>query len=161
MNTSSGVIVAAALALAACGGSPAPQVVERARAAMGSELRLTAYTTDPAGAGAAFDAVFSEFDRLDGLMSVWREGSDILRVNAAAGERPIVVSPEVREVLHAARQISEWTHGKFDVTFGAFADVWKFDAQNQDNTVPDDATIRARLPLIDYRRIEIDDGAGT
>ena len=77
-------------------------------------------------------------------MSVWREGSDVLRINAAAGERPVAVSPEVREVLHAARRISEWTNGKFDVTFGALADVWKFDAQNQDNTVPDEASIRAR-----------------
>jgi thiamine biosynthesis lipoprotein len=127
---------------------------------MGSELRLTAWTADEAAATPAFDAVFTEFDRLDALMSVWRVGSDVLRINAAAGERAVPVSAEVREALHAARTISEWTGGKFDVTFGALADVWKFD-HDQDNTVPDPAAIRSRLALIDYRQIVIDDHAGT
>ena len=105
--------------------------------------------------------MFAEFDRLDALMSVWRAGSDVLRMNAAAGERAVPVSPDVREALRTARQISEWTGGKFDVTFGALADVWKFD-HDQDNTIPDARRrFRARLPLIDYRQIEIDDDAGT
>jgi thiamine biosynthesis lipoprotein len=39
--------------------------------------------------------------------------------------------------------------------------VWKFDAQDQDNSIPDEAMVRARLPLVDYRRIELDEGAGT
>src|SRR5438105_532367 len=83
----------------------------------------SAFAPDETAARAAFDAVFAEFDRLDALMSVWREGSDVLRINAAAGDRAVAVSPEVREVLHAARQISEWTGGKFDVTFGPLADI--------------------------------------
>ena len=149
----------------ACGGgSPgaAPsRVVQRAGTAMGSELRLTAYAVDDAAAQRAFDAVFGEFERLDALLSVWRPGSDVLRVNAAAGDRPVPVSSDTRAVLRAARQVSDWTAGKFDVTFGPLAEVWKFDAQDQDNSIPDDAHIRARLPLIDYRKVEIDDEAGT
>ena len=65
---------------------------------MGSELRLTAWTADEVAALAAFDAVFAEFERLDALMSVWRPGSDVLRVNAAAGDRPVALQPEVIEV---------------------------------------------------------------
>ena len=42
---------------------------------MGSELHLSAWVTDDASARAAFAAVFAEFDRLDALLSVWREGS--------------------------------------------------------------------------------------
>ena len=96
-----------------------PHLVERAGVAMGSELRLTAWTADEAAARSSFDAVFKEFDRLDALMSVWRAGSDVLRINAAAGEHAVPVSADVREALRTARQISEWTGGKFDVTFGA------------------------------------------
>jgi thiamine biosynthesis lipoprotein len=127
---------------------------------MGSDLRLTAWTSDGAGALTAFDAVFAEFDRLDALMSVWRDGSDIQKVNAAAGDQPVRVDPDVRDVLHTAREISEWTGGKFDVTFSALSDLWKFD-HDQDNTIPDPEAVRRRLPLIDYRAIEIDDQAGT
>ncbi len=93
-------------------------------------------------------------------MSVWRPSSDVVRINQAAGQRAVAVDPDVRDVLRIAKQVSEWTGGTFDVTFGALTDVWKFD-QDQDNTVPSEEAIRARLPLIDYRQIEIDDRAGT
>jgi thiamine biosynthesis lipoprotein len=93
-------------------------------------------------------------------MSVWRPDSDVLRINAAAGDRAVAVAPEVREILHIAKQVSEWTDGTFDVTFGALADIWKFD-HDQDNSIPDQAAIAKRLPLVDYRAIEIDDRAGT
>ena len=76
---------------------------------MGSDLRLTAWTADDVAAVAAFDAVFREFDRLEDLMSVWREGSDILRLNAAAGDHPVSVSADVREALTIAHQVSDWT----------------------------------------------------
>jgi thiamine biosynthesis lipoprotein len=155
-------VTSASLMLGACGGHArtAPDLVERARPAMGSELRLTAWTTDESAAVAAFDAVFAEFERLEALMSVWRPGSDILRLNAAAGDHPVPVSPEAVEVLGIARQVSEWTDGAFDVTFGALSDLWKFD-DDQDNTIPDPAIVRQRLPLVDYRALDVDPRAGT
>jgi thiamine biosynthesis lipoprotein len=127
---------------------------------MGSELRLTAWTVDEAGAAAAFDAVFNEFDRLESLMSNWRSGSDVERLNAAAGQQPVHVSREVISVLETARQASEWTDGKFDVTFGVLSGLWKFD-HDQDNTIPDMREVRARLPLIDYRALHVDPRAGS
>jgi thiamine biosynthesis lipoprotein len=162
------LIVALALitvASAACRGGARDEagrvrVVDRVGVAMGSELRLTASATDEAAARSAFDAVFAEFERLEAQMSTWRPGSDVLRINAAAGVQAVPVAADVRDVLRQARQISEWTEGTFDVTFGALTDVWKFD-HDQDDTIPSQEAIRARLPLIDYRQIEIDDRAGT
>src|SRR4051794_30864036 len=57
-----------------------PHLVERTATSMGSELQLTAWTADEPTALSAFGAVFQESDRLDGLMSNWRDGSDILRL---------------------------------------------------------------------------------
>jgi thiamine biosynthesis lipoprotein len=127
---------------------------------MGTELRVAAWTTDEPGAVEAFERLFAEFDRLEALMTTWRDTSDVSRVNAAAGQRAVAVSPEVREALAAARQISEWTHGKFDVTFGTLGDLWRFD-QNQDNRIPDRDEIRRRVALIDYEDIAVDERAGT
>ncbi len=132
----------------------------RARVSMGTELRVSLWTTEEAAASTAADAVFAEFDRLESLMSVWREGSDIQRLNAAAGDRAVPVSADVLAVFRSARQISEWTDGRFDVTFGALSDLWRFD-HDQDNRLPDMNEVRRRLPLIDYRALEIDERAGT
>ena len=137
-----------------------PHLVESTRMSMGSELHLTAWTSDHAGTLKAFNEVFAEFDRLDNLMSVWKAGSDVVKVNQAAGLAPVEVSAETRDVLATARQASEWTGGKFDVTFGALSGLWKFD-HDQDNVIPDVRDVRSRLPLIDYRAIQIDETAGT
>ena len=127
---------------------------------MGSELRLAAWTSDERATVGAFNQVFTEFDRLEALLSIWRDGSDVQRLNAAAGLHPVPVSADTRAVLGAARQVSEWTGGKFDITFGALAEVWKFD-HDQDDRVPADDEIRARLPRVDYTAVQVDDRTGT
>jgi FAD:protein FMN transferase len=160
------VIVVSVAALSGCRAGSTPQqraeagIVERSRTSMGSEIHLTAWTADERAALAAFEAVFDEFDRLDALMSVWKQDSDIERLNRAAGAQPVPVSPEVREVLSMARQASEWSEGKFDVTFGALSGLWKFD-HDLDGNIPRRADVLARLPLIDYRKLEVNEQAGT
>ena len=149
--------------LAGCVASSSPrdpQPISRAHQTMGSELRVTIWTRDEAAAHTAATAVFAEFDRLDALLSVWKPGSDVLRINAAAGKSPVPVSGETIDVLQAARQASEWTAGKFDVTFGALAEVWKFD-HDRDNRVPGSDEIASRLPLVDYRAVLVDPDAQT
>src|SRR5262245_14633301 len=129
------LIVLAAL-VTACGSTPEPtrapatnaaHAVSKQTVTLGSALQVKVWTADGAGAAAAADAVFAEFDRLDHLLSVWKEGSDVLRLNAAAGREPVRVSAETIELLTVGRQVSEWTDGKFDVTFGALSGLWKFD----------------------------------
>jgi thiamine biosynthesis lipoprotein len=93
-------------------------------------------------------------------MSTWVPQSDVSRLNQSAGVAAVKVHAEVLDLLATARRMSEWTDGKFDVTFGALAGLWKFD-HDQDNVVPDAGDVRRRLPLIDYRAVQIDEAAGT
>ena len=142
------------------GGNGPDKSISASRLSMGSTLTVTAWTRDEAAAKAAFDEAFAEFTRLETLLSTWIAESDVSRVNRSAGVGPVPVSVELREVLTVARQMSEWTGGKFDVTFGALSGLWKFD-HDQDNEIPDMREVRRRLPLIDYRAIQIDNTAGT
>ena len=128
---------------------------------MGTELRLAAWTADEPGAVAAFEAVFQEVERLEGLLSNWQERSDVERLNAAAGKHPVLVGTELRDVLETARQVSEWTGGKFDVTFGVMSSLWKFDYQNQDGSIPDHNEVVRRRKLINYRDLEVDERNST
>ena len=136
------------------------KLVERSHVSMGSALRISAWAPDDARTSAALEEVFQQFDRLDALLSVWREGSDVQRVNAAAGREAVPVSRELLEVLAAARQVSEWTGGKFDATFAALSDVWRFD-HDRDGRVPSAAELAVRLPLVDYKAVSVDERAGT
>ena len=151
-----------AILVAGCAKSEgSSRLVEQTFASMGSELKLTAWTPDEAGAKAAFEGVFQEFNRLEGLMSTWREHSEVQSLNAAAGKHPVPIGTEIRDVLQVARQVSDWTGGKFDVTFGAMSGLWKFDYQNQDNGIPDPLEVARRRTLINYRDLVIDERAGT
>jgi thiamine biosynthesis lipoprotein len=138
--------------------------MEQARPAMGTELRLSVWAVGEEGekeAAAAMEAVFREIERLEASMSTWRADSDIQRLNAAAGRHPVPVGADVRAALRSARMVSEWTDGKFDVTFGALGGLWRFDAQDQDDAIPDRGEVLGRLKRIGYRDLEWDDAAGT
>jgi FAD:protein FMN transferase len=158
------LLVAATLAgVLACGAGSvevAPRLVEERRLAMGSELHLSAYAADEPATRLAFAAVYAEFERLEALLSVWRAGSDVVRLNQAAGMAPVPVHDDTRRALRAAAQVSAWTGGKFDITFGALAEVWRFD-HDQDNRVPTAAEIAVRLPRVDYTAVVVHEGPGT
>ena len=89
-------------------------------------------------------SVFREFDRLENLLSVWKDGSDVVRMNKNAGITPVPVSQDTISVLREAAEASALTRGKFDITFGALSDIWRFD-HDQDNVVPDRQLIETRL----------------
>jgi thiamine biosynthesis lipoprotein len=148
----------------ACAGEPAapaaPQRVERSRVSMGSQLTVSAWTTDEARALDSIEQVFREFDRLESLLSVWKDGSDVVRMNTNAGVAPVPVSQDTIAVLREAAEASELTRGKFDITFGALTDIWRFD-HDQDNVVPDRQQIETRLPRIDYRAVQVNGTART
>jgi thiamine biosynthesis lipoprotein len=127
---------------------------------MGAEVRVTVWTADEAAARAAMVDVFAEFDRLDALLSVWKPQSDVVRINAAAGRTAVAVSADTIAVVEAALEASRLTEGRFDATFGALAEVWKFD-HDRENRIPTDAEIAARLPRVDYRAVHVDAHAGT
>jgi len=94
-------------------------------------------------------------------MSNWREGSEIQQLNDAAGKHPVPVGTELRELLRTAHQVSEWTDGKFDVTFGVMSGLWKFDYQNKDDRIPEHNEVVRRRKLINYRDLEVDEQTGT
>jgi thiamine biosynthesis lipoprotein len=136
--------------------TPPSELVDETRVVMGSSLRIAVATTRRTEASAAIGDAFAEMERLEALLTVWRETSDISRLNAAAGTgRPVEVAEDTVRLLGIAQEAGRATGGKFDVTFGALSDVWRFD-HDQDNSVPSAEAIAARLPFIDYTRLHVD-----
>ena len=81
-------------------------------------------------------------------------------MNKNAGVAPVPVSQDTIDVLRDAAEASALTRGKFDITFGALSDIWRFD-HDQDNVVPDRQLIETRLTRIDYRAVQVDGTAHT
>jgi thiamine biosynthesis lipoprotein len=123
---------------------------------MGTNVQVTFWTSDDAGATAAFDAVMTELERIDALMTTWTPDSEVSKINAAAGDgKPIAVSPETFTVIARAVDISKKSNGVFDITVGAFQGLWKFD-QNMDFSIPDAKDVAERRKLVNWKDIVLD-----
>ncbi len=126
--------------------------------AMGTHLVLAAFTTpelDEAILRPKLEKALAEIRRLEGLMTTWRDDSEISRINAAAGKAPVVVGAETLAVIQKSIWMSTRSEGVFDITFEAMHGVWKFD-QDHDEKIPAAAAVEGARKLIDYRKIKVD-----
>ncbi len=108
---------------------------------------------------AAASIVFDIFKQVDARMSEWKPTSPLSTVNGAAGAEAVEVPDDLRAIIRRGREIGNLTDGAFDITWAALWGLWDFNAKTP--TVPDDDEIARRAALVDYRRIDIDDDAGT
>jgi thiamine biosynthesis lipoprotein len=107
----------------------------------------------------AADIVFGIFEEVDEWMSEWKDDSPLSAVNAAAGSHPVPVPDDLRAVVRRGVGIGALTGGAFDITWAALWGLWDFQAAEP--SVPAGDEIARRLALIDFRRIVIDESAGT
>jgi thiamine biosynthesis lipoprotein len=105
------------------------------------------------------EIVFDIFREVDARMSEWNDTSPLSSVNRAAGVEPVHVPEDLRRLIRRGIKIGDLTGGAFDITWAALWGLWDFNADPP--RVPDEERIEARLRLVDYRRLEIDDEAGT
>lgn len=118
--------------------------------AMDTYMEMKAWSTDD---GAALQAAANRVAELESTFSVTAENSDIARINRAAGA-PVQVSPDTAYVIGRALEISEESGGALDISIYPVLQAWGFTTEEMH--VPDADTIDALLPLVDFRRIQLD-----
>ena len=100
-----------------------------------------------------------EIRRFDRMMSLYKDDSEITKVNRAAGKNPVKVSPEMLDAVEAAARVSDLTHGAFDITVGPLVVLWQM--RLKEGKVPTDREIENIRPLVNYRNIAVDRKAST
>lgn len=134
-----------------------PSEIKYTRPLMGTIVEITLIGKNEALLSAAAEAAFAEIKRLEGLMSHYREDSDVTKINNAAGKEPVAISNETMEVIEASLKASQITHGAFDISMGVLGKVWHFTKDDKGElTSPSKEDVKKLLPLIDYRQIIID-----
>ena len=131
--------------------------------AMGTHIAYAAFTSpkcDAACARGAFDKSTAEIQRIEDVMTTWKPETAISKVNAAAGKSKVAVDPETFAVVKEALHTSEISSGTFDITFESLHGLWKFD-QDLDPHPPTAAQVKAKLPLVGYKHVHLDDAAQT
>jgi len=122
---------------------------------MGNHFELTVVGEEESWADARIEAGVKEIQRLEKLLTTYDEGSETSLINANAGLRPVAVSHETFDLIERSIRISRITQGAFDITYGSIdRRLWNFDTTMK--TLPDKATAREMVKLINYRNIILD-----
>jgi thiamine biosynthesis lipoprotein len=129
----------------------------REEAIMGTRIAVELWQDDPAAAERALDAVIAEMHRIDTLMSVYKDDSQVSRVNRDAAAAPVKVDPELAALVARALEFSEMSDGAFDITYASVGYLYDYRAHKH----PTDAQIQAALPGINWRHVIVDRAAST
>ena len=167
-NAASGLAPSASAAqpaLAEIPGPAAPAPLEKVDfqdVAMGTKVHFVAYTNaqvDSSKVRAAMTQALAEMQRLEGLLSEWRDDSEVGQINSHP-EQWVRVGAETFAVISRGLEEGKASGGAFDITFQAMSDIWKFgSAADATPKLPSKAEIEHRRALVDYRTVELDSAA--
>jgi FAD:protein FMN transferase len=135
-----------------------PAVVTESRPVLGTLCTVTLAGVAPAAAAAGIEAAFATFDRVDRVMNEWRPESPLSALNARAGQGWVDLPEDLCQVLSMAKQGAERTGGRFDPTWAALSDLWRFDGTQ--DVAPPAAVLAARCRLVGHRHLELSPTAG-
>ncbi|MGT2950395.1 thiamine biosynthesis protein ApbE [Streptococcus cuniculi] len=102
----------------------------------------------------AMDEGIAYVKEMERLLSTNLEGSDVYRINQAAGKEAVKVDPRTFELIEQALGMGEKSQGRFDVSIGAVNNLWKIGSE--DARKPSDEEIKAALPRINYKDVQLD-----
>jgi thiamine biosynthesis lipoprotein len=140
-------------------GCTRSRTVQKTESIMGTDVTITVVTSTYDEGDAAIEAGMAELRRLDAMMSLYKNSSEITKVNLAAGKDPVHVSPEMIEVVERAEEISKLSGGVFDLTVGPLVVLWQM--RLKEGKVPaDDELAKVRL-LVNHQNIIVDKKAST
>lgn len=113
-------------------------------------VTLSLYDTqDPA----ILDTCFEKIADWENLFSRTREGSDVSRINQAAGQ-PVTVDAETARLLAIGLEYGKKTGGALDITIAPASSLWNF--QEESPAVPDGQKLQQAASHVDWQTVRLD-----
>ena len=98
-----------------------------------------------------------EIRRLENLLSITMENSDVSRLNAAAGRETVFVGEDTYTLLQTGKALGEKTGGMFDIAISPIVKAWGF--TEAEHHVPTQAELDALLPLTDPSDVKLENSS--
>ncbi len=128
-------------------------LVRYAHRAMATTFEVLLPWGTPRGDALAADAA-SLIDRLESQLTVFRDSSEVSRLNRTAAAAPVPVERGLFELLALCGRLSADTRGAFDVTAGPLIKAWGF--YRRAGRVPSDAERDAALASMGMDHVALD-----
>jgi thiamine biosynthesis lipoprotein len=100
-----------------------------------------------------------EVDRLESVLTVFRDTSDLVRLNRGASDGPVPVDDDLFALFRLCRQLHADTGGAFDVTSTPLSRCWGF--LRREGRLPGSEEIAGARALVGMDGVELDEAART
>jgi len=154
-----GLIVVLGLAIVRKKSDRLVDVDSGQRVVMGTFVRLIAVAGDEQTARVSIEAGFDQIKMVDGLMSTYKDSSEISAVNRDGFEGAVKISGPFMEVLLKSIEYSKLTGGGFDVTVGPMIKLWR--GAEKAGELPTAEAIENVKARVGYEKLIIDANAMT
>jgi FAD:protein FMN transferase len=128
------------------------------RGAMACRFEVTLSGEDARHVPAARD-LLDEIDRIESALTVFRDTSDLVRLNQAAGRGPAAVDEALFGLLRLCREMHARTGGAFDVTTTPLSRCWGF--LRREGRLPSLEEIATARERVGMDKVELDERART
>ncbi|RXK47506.1 FAD:protein FMN transferase [Aquirufa rosea] len=123
---------------------------------MGNRFDLAVVGSNEREAKRALDSAVKEIQRIENLLSTYKDDSQTNQINKQAGIAPVKVDQEVFDLIQRAQRISDLSQGAFDLSYGSIDKrLWNFDQEMKE--LPSREQAQKSVQLINYQHIELDD----
>jgi thiamine biosynthesis lipoprotein len=130
-------------------------VVERTEQVMGTYATITIGDRNTTRADLALDAAFEEIKRIDALMSLYTESSEVAVLNRN-GMNWTTLSPDTMYVLKKADYYARLSNGSFDITCNPLVQLWMVKVQ-EEQRMPTSEEIEEARALVGYEHLIINE----
>ena len=128
------------------------------RTAMACRFEVTLRQSEEGGVVAATEAL-DEIDRLESLLTVFRDSSEVSYVNARAAKEPVPISSELFTLLVECKRLFDETYGAFDITSGPLTRCWGF--LKRQGRLPQTVEIKNALRVVGSHQLQLDETTRT
>jgi thiamine biosynthesis lipoprotein len=125
------------------------------RNAMACRFEVTLSRDHEAYQAAAGEAL-NEADRIEAMLSVFHDDTEVSRLNRLAPSSPVAVGPELFALIERCVRLHAVTDGAFDITSTPLSRCWGF--LKRDGQVPDEGALIAARQLVGLARVQLNRG---
>ena len=140
-------------------GEPRLTITTEHRVMMDTDVAITVYAP-PADSSARIhqdiERAFAAFNRIDSLMSSYRDDSEVAKINRRAAGEAVPITAAMDSVVQTSLWASRLSAGAFDITIAPVLWLWGFGTDHLG--LPDSQRIADALPLVGYRHLVAGNG---
>lgn len=123
---------------------------------MGTTITISIYDNKDAS---ILDKAFNRIAELEDQLSINKTDTLLDEVNKNAGIKPTKINDDMFKIISKAIEYSKLTGGSFDITVGPIVKLWNIGLPEA--RVPSDNEIKAKVPLIGYSKIKLNESEKT